>query len=134
MGLEALRDTLSASKLVSYGGCMSDHWDSYKGAIMLDHSDSYRRHAGAPTQEEEELAYLFPGHKLSNSGPNMLLFWDVLAPHKLDIWCAEISLERRKESGEIWGTVEWSEAVMTRNPPPPHHLHCKLLYSVSLNL
>ena len=109
MGLKDLKDTLCASKLVNYG------W----GLL------------------EEQLDDLLPGHKLSNSGPNMLLFWDVHAPGKLEIWCAEISLQRRKEKGEIWGNLEWSEVVTTLVPPhplPEHQHHCKILHSLTLNL
>nr|VDD40582.1 unnamed protein product [Brassica oleracea] len=50
----------------------------------------------------------------------MLIFWDVLAPHKLEIWCAEISLERRKETCEIRGNIVWSLVVITLDPPPHH--------------
>ncbi|WZZ09987.1 hypothetical protein YC2023_095908 [Brassica napus] len=89
MGLEDLRGTLCASKVVSYGWSLP--------SLDLDG--------------------IFPGHKLSNSGPNMLLFWDCPANKKWEIWCAEISLQRRKETGEIWGTVEWSEAVTTIEYP-----------------
>ncbi|KAG2281150.1 hypothetical protein Bca52824_052370 [Brassica carinata] len=109
MGLKDLKDTLCASKLVNYG------W----GLL------------------EEQLDDLLPGHKLSNSGPNMLLFWDVHAPGKLEIFCAEISLQRRKEKGEIWGNLEWSEVVTTLVPPhplPEHQHHCKILHSLTLNL
>ncbi|CAA7062510.1 unnamed protein product [Microthlaspi erraticum] len=114
MGLEALRDLIRASRVVSYGGAFSDS------------SKSSRRLRTELVPDDA-----FAGHKLSNSGPNMLLFWDVLAPQKL-----EVSLERRKGAGggEIWGSVVWSEAVMTRDPPPPHRMHCKILHSVSLNL
>ncbi|CAN6881316.1 unnamed protein product [Brassica oleracea] len=80
-----------------------------------------------------EIDEIFPGHKLSNSGPNMVIFWDVLAPHKLEIWCAEISLERRKDKGEIRENIVWSEAVMTLDPPPHQH-GCKILYALPLNL
>lgn len=74
---------------------------------------------------------------------NMLLFWDVLGLEKLEIFCAEISLQRRKETGQIWGIVEWSETVMTLETPllPRRVRHnrlqqnrCKILYSLSLNL
>ncbi|KAG2256344.1 hypothetical protein Bca52824_075638 [Brassica carinata] len=106
MGLEDLRGTLCASKVVNYGwGLPSLHLDG-----------------------------IFPGHKLSNSGPNMLLFWDSPANRKWEIWCAEISLQRRKETGEIWGTVEWSEAVTTIDYPLHRPRHCKILYSLSFNL
>ena len=80
-----------------------------------------------------EIDEIFPGHKLSNSGPNMVIFWDVLAPHKLEIWFAEITLERRKDKGEIRGNIVWSEAVMTLDPPPHQH-GCKILYALPLNL
>ncbi|KAF8089771.1 hypothetical protein N665_0497s0014 [Sinapis alba] len=113
MGLKGLKDTLCASKLVNYG------W-------------------GLPDQQLDDL---LPGHKLSNSGPNMLLFWDVLSPRKLEIWCAEISLQRCKEKSEIWGKVEWSEVVTSLVPPrplshpiPQHQHHCKILHSLTLNL
>ncbi|KAG2242981.1 hypothetical protein Bca4012_015755 [Brassica carinata] len=121
MGLEALRETLAASKLVNYGGRLLDHWESVKPRRL------------AARLEKMELDEYLPGHKLSNSGPNMLIFWDVLAPHKLEIWCAEISLERRKETGEIRGNIVWSEAVMTLDPTPHQH-HCKILYALPLNL
>ncbi|CAN7033279.1 unnamed protein product [Brassica rapa subsp. trilocularis] len=106
MGLEDLRSTLCASKVVSYGWSLP--------SLDLDG--------------------IFPGHKLSNSGPNMLLFWDCPANKKWEIWCAEISLQRRKETGEIWGTVEWSEAVTTIDYPLHRPRHCKILYSLSFNL
>ncbi|XP_018470107.2 F-box/kelch-repeat protein At4g39560-like [Raphanus sativus] len=115
MGLEALRDTLAASKLVNYGGRVSDQWEICRRSEQM-----------LGTMENDEI---FPGHKLSNSGPNMLIFWDVLAPHKLEIWCAEISLERRKKTCEIIGNIVWSEAVMTLDPPPhQHHSSVFLMY------
>ncbi|XP_009109432.1 F-box/kelch-repeat protein SKIP6 [Brassica rapa] len=48
--------------------------------------------------------------KLSSFGGNIGVFWVGL---RGDVWCAEISLERREEEGEIWGRIEWSEAVAT---------------------
>ncbi|XP_010444934.1 PREDICTED: putative F-box/kelch-repeat protein At3g24610 [Camelina sativa] len=117
-----LTDTLCDSKLVNYGGRMSesaDHWKSCKRKRVWHGLTN-------------ELDRLLPGHKLSNSGPNMLLFWDVFGPEKLEIWCAEISLRRCNERVEICGKIEWSEAVMTFKTPLHQH-HCKLLYSLSLN-
>nr|VDD41645.1 unnamed protein product [Brassica oleracea] len=109
MGLESLRETLAASKLVSYGGRLGDLWESNK-PLML-----------AAGFEITELDQELPGHKLSNSGPNMLIFWDVLAPNKLEIWFAEVSLERHKETCQIRGNILWSQPIMTLDPPPPHH-------------
>ncbi|KAF3589170.1 hypothetical protein F2Q69_00026061 [Brassica cretica] len=120
MGLESLRETLAASKLVNYGGRLGDLWESNK-PLML-----------AAGFEITELDEKFPGHKLSNSGPNMLIFWDVLAPRKLEIWCAEVYLERHKEICQIRGNILWSEPVMTLDPPPPHQLHCHIFCSCFL--
>ncbi|KFK30328.1 hypothetical protein AALP_AA7G247500 [Arabis alpina] len=106
MGLEALKEALCASKLVNYGGGMSNHWELVKRQAVAH---------GVPPLELDDV---LPGHRLSSSGSNMLIFWDVLGPKGLDIRCAEISLERRKEKGEIWGNIVWSEAVMTLDPPP----------------
>lgn len=46
----------------------------------------------------------------SNSSGNIVIFWN-LYPHlgQRVLWSAEISLQR--EGGEIWGKVEWSDAV-----------------------
>ncbi|KAL0728079.1 hypothetical protein Bca4012_024172 [Brassica carinata] len=123
MGLETLRETLAASKMVSYGGWVSDQWEICRRSEPI-------LGLGLGTMEIDEV---FPGHKLSSSGPNMLIFWDVLAPHNSEIWCAEISLERRKKTCEIIGTIVWSEAVMTLDPPPHQH-HCKILSALPLNL
>ncbi|CAA7035830.1 unnamed protein product [Microthlaspi erraticum] len=123
MGLEHLRDSLRASKLVNYGCGMLDQWESYK-------RDMHREGQIFLTTHIDDA---YPGHKLSNLGPNLLLFWDVLGPQKLEIFCAEISLRRCKDTGQISGSVLWSDAVMTLHPK--HHLqHCKILHSLSLHL
>ncbi|CAA7035832.1 unnamed protein product [Microthlaspi erraticum] len=103
MGLEHLRRTLHGSKLVSFGCGMLDKWEYYL-------SDMFCK---GPTCLTSEIDYVYPGHKLSNLGPNLLLYWDVLGPRKLEIFCAEISLHRRKDTGQIWGSVLWYDAVMT---------------------
>ncbi|ESQ51494.1 hypothetical protein EUTSA_v10016904mg [Eutrema salsugineum] len=43
-------------------------------------------------------------------GRRLALFWC----RREEIWCAEISLERRQE-GEIWGKVEWCDYLMSGN-------------------
>ncbi|XP_010490335.1 PREDICTED: putative F-box/kelch-repeat protein At3g24610 [Camelina sativa] len=85
--------------------------------------------------EELPTSYTFEAgvSKLSNFGGNIVVFWDIVVVglnEGLEIWCAEISLERR-EPGEIWGKIEWSEAVMTTDPLlySPEVLH-----SVSVNI
>ncbi|KAH0876874.1 hypothetical protein HID58_064268 [Brassica napus] len=79
----------------NYGGRLGDFWESNKPLMLAQGLEI--------TELDEEL----PGHKLSNSGNNnMLIFWDVLAPpNKLEIWCAEVSLERHKETCEIRGNI-----------------------------
>ncbi|KAL1190362.1 F-box/kelch-repeat protein SKIP6 [Cardamine amara subsp. amara] len=51
--------------------------------------------------------------ELRNFGVNIVVIWfkDNYEDESIDIWCAEISLERHDEKGEIWGTIEWSEVV-----------------------
>lgn len=78
----------------------------------------------------QKLIDLLPGDRLSNSGGNILLFWDVIEGEHVEIWCAEISLERRK-GPEIWGNIERSHAVMTVDPLLHHY---KVLHSVSVTL
>ncbi|KAF8048802.1 hypothetical protein N665_2400s0003 [Sinapis alba] len=43
-----------------------------------------------------------------NHGGKLALFF----PKRYEIWCAEISLERR-QGGKIWGQVEWCEPLLT---------------------
>ncbi|XP_019086096.1 PREDICTED: putative F-box/kelch-repeat protein At3g24610 [Camelina sativa] len=52
----------------------------------------------------------------SNSRGNIVVFWRVHIPRteRLELWCAEISLERR-EGGDIWGIIEWADAVSKLN-------------------
>ena len=64
MGLEALRKTLAASKLVSYGGWLWDRWE-------ICRREEPMLALGLGRLEIDEI---FPGHKLNNSGPNMLIF------------------------------------------------------------
>ncbi|KAL0692923.1 hypothetical protein Bca4012_060103 [Brassica carinata] len=48
-------------------------------------------------------------YSVSYGGNMALLFC-----RRCEIWCAEISLERR-QGGEIWGEVEWCDHVLTGN-------------------
>ncbi|CAH8255320.1 unnamed protein product [Arabidopsis lyrata] len=41
---------------------------------------------------------------------------------KSEIWCAEISFERRGGLGELWGFVEWSKIVLTLDRCDSHSL------------
>ncbi|XP_010496652.1 PREDICTED: putative F-box/kelch-repeat protein At3g24610 [Camelina sativa] len=68
----------------------------------------------------------------SNSRGNIVAFWKVLIPctNKLELWCAEISMERR-QGGEIWGTIEWADTVSKLDPKS---YTVKVLYSLSLNV
>lgn len=81
--------------------------------------------------------------RICNYGGNILVFWDVVVvcdgdgddgdddgDETLEIWCAEISLERRR-GDEVWGKIEWSRAVMRTDPL----LYCsKVLHSVSVTV
>ncbi|EOA15087.1 hypothetical protein CARUB_v10028455mg [Capsella rubella] len=69
----------------------------------------------------------------SNSRGNIVVFWKVLIPGtgKLQLWCAEISMERRSQGGGVCGTIEWTDAVSGLGP---NSYTVKVLYSVSLNV
>ncbi|CAA7035854.1 unnamed protein product [Microthlaspi erraticum] len=114
-GLGSLKKSLSRSRLVHLDEQSSALWDSAK--IRLG--------------KTKKLVDLLPGARLTNSGRNLLLFWDVVEGDRLEIWCAEISLQRRPQEGEIWGSVEWSNAVMTLDPFVDHY---KVMYTASVTL
>ncbi|ESQ31633.1 hypothetical protein EUTSA_v10005562mg, partial [Eutrema salsugineum] len=75
--------------------------------------------------------HLLPGARLCKFSSNLVIFWDVIEGDRFEIWCAEISLERR-QGAEIWGYIEWSHPVMTVEPFL--HRRYKVLHSVSVTL
>ncbi|KAG7618361.1 putative F-box domain, kelch-type beta propeller [Arabidopsis thaliana] len=59
------------------------------------------------------------GHvKLADYGEKMVILWEkyVDVDEKKMIWCAEIAIKKR-QNGEIWGTVEWFDNVFMSNGP-----------------
>ncbi|XP_010430858.1 PREDICTED: putative F-box/kelch-repeat protein At3g24610 [Camelina sativa] len=83
-GLDSLRLKLSNSYLVNFDKHSVAQWEQSKNIFS-----SCRRRA------QTRLIDLLPGSRLTNSGPNIVLFWDVtLGLHGLELWCAEISLKR----------------------------------------
>ncbi|XP_010446504.1 PREDICTED: F-box/kelch-repeat protein At4g39550-like [Camelina sativa] len=56
------------------------------------------------------------GGRMADYGGKMAVFWDKIVTSsgckKKEIWCAVIALERR-DGEEIWGKVEWHDAVHT---------------------
>ncbi|XP_010480644.1 PREDICTED: F-box/kelch-repeat protein At5g38670-like [Camelina sativa] len=58
----------------------------------------------------------YKGIRLADYGGKMVVLWHERYPHgdslKKTIWCAEITLEKRK-CGEIWGEVEWVDHLLT---------------------
>ncbi|CAN8316113.1 unnamed protein product [Cochlearia groenlandica] len=66
----------------------------------------------------------------SNAADNIVIFW--IDPQNLELWCAEISTEKR-EGGEVWGKTIWSNAVFK---PDPLSQSCtlKVLYSASIHV
>ncbi|KAL0739383.1 hypothetical protein Bca4012_015593 [Brassica carinata] len=85
-GLESLQNQLSSSRMVH-------HVFGYDSCTL-----------GFSNEFED----LLPGFKLCSSGRNIVLYWDVLVEglETLEIWCAEVSLERRTTGGggddDIW--------------------------------
>ncbi|VVA89768.1 unnamed protein product [Arabis nemorensis] len=113
-GLKGLNGKLSRSRLVHFGEQLLNMWEVCNikfGGIR-------------------ELADLLPGARLSTSGGNIVLFWDEVVGDSLQIWFAEISLERCQE-GNIRGNIERSHAVLTVDPFLDRY---KVLYSVSVTL
>ncbi|KAG2244075.1 hypothetical protein Bca52824_094069 [Brassica carinata] len=114
-GLESLQNQLSSSRMVH-------HVFGYDSCTL-----------GFSNEFED----LLPGFKLCSSGRNIVLYWDVLVEglETLEIWCAEVSLERRTTGGggddDIWGTVLSSNVVMTLDPLL---YRFKLLYSLSVQV
>ncbi|CAE6153494.1 unnamed protein product [Arabidopsis arenosa] len=85
-GLGFLKKSLSCSRLVHFGEQIVNLWEKYKIKF------------GRP----QKLIDLLPGARLSNSGGNIVLFWDVIEGDHLEIWCAEISLERRQGGFKLY--------------------------------
>ncbi|XP_023634627.1 putative F-box/kelch-repeat protein At3g24610 [Capsella rubella] len=108
-GLGSLNKTLLRSRVVHFGELLLDRWEQAKihhGMNPLRNNNFGRC---------RELEDLLPGARLINLGRNVGLFWDFIEGDHLEIWFAEISLERR-QGGEIWGNIKWSNAVMTVDP------------------
>ncbi|CAL9228499.1 unnamed protein product [Arabidopsis halleri] len=99
----------------------------------------------------EALQMIFHGQFFGNSmfsknisqvnsfGGNVVLFWLERSDDdgRLDVWCAEVSFERREEKREIWGTIEWKEAITTVDRAPFGPFggdHNKVLYSATVNV
>ncbi|XP_013614925.1 PREDICTED: F-box/kelch-repeat protein At4g25710-like, partial [Brassica oleracea var. oleracea] len=54
--------------------------------------------------------------RLGDYGGKMVVFWvHVIWTYYKKIWCAEISLERRPDTSEIWGKVEWFDQLRKIN-------------------
>ncbi|XP_010419221.1 PREDICTED: F-box/kelch-repeat protein At4g39560-like [Camelina sativa] len=70
--------------------------------------------------------------KLSSFGVNIVVS-SVRATFDVwwDVWCTEISLERREEEGEIWGTIE-SEAVTVVDHVPSGRVPVEVLCSATV--
>ncbi|KAL1216650.1 putative F-box/kelch-repeat protein [Cardamine amara subsp. amara] len=116
MGLDdSLKKSLSRSRLV--------HFDKLSEALWQKERLKLRFPRWARMIE------LLPGARLTNCGPNIVLLWDVLKGVHRETWCAELSFKRL--GGEIWGNIEWSNALMTVDPLVDGY---ELLYSASVTL
>ncbi|KAL1198930.1 F-box/kelch-repeat protein [Cardamine amara subsp. amara] len=63
--------------------------------------------------------------KMADYGGKLVVLWDEYK-EKI-IWCAEISLEKRKNE-EIWGKLEWFDAVLT--VPKSYKFECAVAATV----
>ncbi|XP_024016415.1 putative F-box/kelch-repeat protein At3g24610 isoform X2 [Eutrema salsugineum] len=114
-GLGSLKDSLSSSRLVHFDGRFDGAWESLKIGLGVN----------------TKLIDVLPGARLIKSGPNLVLFWDVIEGDHLEIWCAVISLERR-QGPEIWGNIDWSHPLKTVEPFSHHHKIMHILLGVLL--
>ncbi|KAH0901838.1 hypothetical protein HID58_041341 [Brassica napus] len=74
------------------------------------------------------------GKLCSNSAGNIVIFWNKQLDDiegNVELWCAEISVERRK-GGEVWGKCEWSDAVVKLYPDFSHAYTVEVLYAASV--
>ncbi|WZZ41328.1 hypothetical protein YC2023_037587 [Brassica napus] len=67
----------------------------------------------------------------------MVVFWDKYVPagnKEKMIWCAEISLEMRSSGEQVWGKVEWFDALLKvpKSYKFVYSIAATLAYSVSL--
>ncbi|KAL1225267.1 putative F-box/kelch-repeat protein [Cardamine amara subsp. amara] len=55
--------------------------------------------------------------EISNYHGKLLMLWDKFVDpgscEDKDIWCAMISIERRDDTDEVWGNIEWANVVLT---------------------
>ncbi|KAL0726352.1 hypothetical protein Bca4012_022445 [Brassica carinata] len=72
--------------------------------------------------------------KLRTFGTNILMFWFKYNPKNtnVDIWCAEISFERRRDIGEVVGKIEWLQSVAGVTGHPTSHV--EVLHSAYVNV
>lgn len=73
--------------------------------------------------------------RLADYGGKMALFWDKFVAsgggyQNRKIWCAMIALERRNNNEEVWGKVEWFDAVL----PHPIPVDYVFEYVVTVNV
>ncbi|RID68254.1 hypothetical protein BRARA_C00425 [Brassica rapa] len=67
--------------------------------------------------------------RLADYGGKMVVFWvHVIWPYYKKISCAEISLERRPDTSEIWGKVEWFDELRKIN----RNFHVEKVLSTNL--
>ncbi|VVB10078.1 unnamed protein product [Arabis nemorensis] len=115
-GLDSLKKSLSCSRLIFFDHQNVHLWEQFRKV----YNGTFRI---------PEVMDLLPGARLTTFGPNMLLFWSVLVGDRLQISCAEISLERQGQGDEVRGNIESTSVVLTVDP---FDYGYKVLYSASV--
>lgn len=65
---------------------------------------------------EKGLPKIMCGATMANVGGNLLVVWEEKGKgigKEMEIWCAEIEVEKREGGRELWGKVGWVEKVGT---------------------
>ncbi|XP_020873539.1 F-box/kelch-repeat protein At4g23580 [Arabidopsis lyrata subsp. lyrata] len=95
------------------------------GNGMIDWYDSEKK-VWATLKGLKRLPKLYGNVKLADYGGKMMVLWKrvsyVMTRKKTKIWCAEITIEKRKD-GEIWGILEWFDVVYKANVDELHLEH-----------
>ncbi|EEF30112.1 Protein AFR, putative [Ricinus communis] len=73
---------------------------------------------------EKELPTFLAGATMANVGGKLVVVWEKKGNGKeLEIWCAEIEVEKKGEDQEIWGKIKWCD-VIHKVPIGSSIVHC----------
>uniref|UniRef100_A0A2P2JVN3 Uncharacterized protein n=1 Tax=Rhizophora mucronata TaxID=61149 RepID=A0A2P2JVN3_RHIMU len=77
---------------------------------------------------EKGLPKFLCGATMANLGGKLVVVWEEKGGKggngkEMEVWCAEIEVEKKGEEGELWGNIDWC-AVILKVPVGSSILHC----------